>query len=456
MQSSESIKQFLDSESIAYQEIPHTKNTPLTLVCDELGLAAENIVRAVPFIKHESKHRSDCFITLVPVNHILDIEQLQSKLALDVKPVVASFELIEEPALFPFGKNAESTIIMDISLQSVDEFYFPIDSEHTLIKISKDQFLLLSQSSQVLEFAVPLTDVMDRNFDDGLNFNKKRIISKIDDIEGLPAMPEMGYRILQISRDPNAGAKDLAKVIEIDPSLSAQIMSYSTSAFYGYPGEIDSVRDAIARVLGFELVANLALGIAVGKEFKIKSDGPLGLNNFWRHAVYSSALAEKLAKSLLRTKGMKPGLAYLCGLLHNFGHLLIGHIYAPGFETLNRSISANPDIDLKVLELFNLGVTHEEIGANLLEKWKMPIETIRTARWHHDNNCNEEASDYVCLIQLVDNLLNRYGIGDANSGILPPQALMSLGLSEENVLSSTRSLLESCAELDNIANKLSS
>jgi len=446
MQSIDAIKQLLDSESIDYQEIPFEPNMSLVQACEESGTPIENVVRAILF-----NNGTDAFITLVQINNILNIEELKEKLARDVVPAGLT---TEPPETFPFEKDPQSGLVMDQGLQTIDDFYFPIDAENHFIKVSKQQFLQLKQAPKILEFTVPLIDVLQMDCDDGLNFNKKRIIDKIENIAGLPAMPEMGLRILQISRDPNTDAKDLSKVIEVDPSLSAQIMSYSSSAFYGYQGDIVSVREAISRVLGFELVANLALGIALGKEFKITNEGPLGLSAFWRHAVYSSALCEKLAKSLPRSKGLKPGLAYLCGLLHNFGHLLFGHIYSPGFELLNASVVANPDIDIKLLERFNLGVTHDEIGAALLENWQMPAETINTARWHHDETYNGECSDYVHLIQLVDNLLKRQDIGDASSSILSQHARESLEVTEDFVISSASSLLDSCAELDNIANKL--
>jgi len=453
MQSSESIKKILENVSIDCEIIPHAKNATLLQVCDELSITLGDIVRAIQFKDEETS-----FITLVPISHILDIDSLQEKLSRAVLPMTTSSssldETEEDASCFAFANISKSDFVIDASLQSVADLYFPVTSEQTLIKVSKEQFLNLSASYQVQEFSVPLTEVVSKEFNDGLNFKNQRIIDKLENVEGLPAMPEMGYRVLQISRDPNSAAKDLSKVIELDPSLSAQIMSYSTSAFYGYQGGVESVRDAIARVLGFDLVANLALGIAVGKEFKIPAEGPLGLSNFWRHAVYTSALVEKLAKSLPKSKAIKPGLVYLCGLLHNFGHLLLGHVFASGFDMLNRSIMANPDIDINILEKFNLGSTHQEIGANLLEKWQMPLETIAVARYHHIEEIAEEHAEYVALIQIVDHLLKRSGIGDAVSGELPVQALSLLALSEDKILSIVNPLLESCTELDNIANKL--
>ena len=359
-------------------------------------------------------------------------------------------------AIPPFGEDTKGVTILDKCLDDVEDLYFPIEINHELIKIAKQDFINLQVNHQVLEFSIPLKSITEKDYSDGLNFKKSRLVERVENITGLPAMPEMGYRILQISRDPSTSAKELAKAIEVDPSLSAQIMSYSTSAFYGYQGKIVSVREAISRVLGFDLVANLALGIAVGKKFSISSKGALGLSSFWRHAVYSSALAEKLAKVFPKELDLNPGLAYLCGLLHNFGYLLIGHIFKPGFDLLNKTATANPDIEIHTIEQFCLGTGHAEIGASLLEQWHMPAETIDTARWHHHETYEGDSLHYIQLIQLVDRLLWRYGVGDAESGMIPESILESFNLEEEKVLSSVRPLLETCAELDTMAAQMSS
>jgi len=448
MLTAESIKQLLDIHSIPYTLVEHEHYNSLSRQAEEKGFSLESTVRLVQF-----EHADDHFITMVPVTQVLDIEQLQNQLILDAAPTLSknSGQTASDETLI--NSFPQTTLIFDKSLENIFEIIIPLSPDDSFIKLSDSHLNQLREKSRILDFSVAVEDILNSDFSDGLNFRKKRIIDKIEDIEGLPAMPEMGYRVLQSSRDPESDASDLAKVIEVDPSLSAQVMSYSTSAFYGYQGEISSVREAISRVLGFELVANMAVGIALGSAFKIPADGPLGLSCFWRDAVYSAALVEKLSKSLPADFKVKPGLAYLCGLLHNFGHLLVGHLYTPGFKILNQLISANPDIDINILERFSLGTTHNDIGAYLLEKWQMPDETIDTSRWHHADN-NQELSIYVHLVQIVDRILWRQGIGDAISGELPVRSLNALQMTEDEVLTVIEPMLQTCTELDNLATQL--
>jgi HD-like signal output (HDOD) protein len=108
-----------------------------------------------------------------------------------------------------------------------------------------------------------------------------------------------------------------------------------------------------------------------------------------------------------------------------------------------------------VLERFSLGTTHNDIGAYLLEKWQMPEETINTSRWHHADN-SQELSLYVHLVQIVDRILWRQGMGDAISGELPVTSLNALQMTEDEVLAVIEPMLETCTELDNLATQLAS
>ena len=160
------------------------------------------------------------------------------------------------------------------------------------------------------------------------------IKSRIARLKRLPPMPEMAQKIVQLNSDPNASVKDLVSVVELDPSLTAQVMRYSSSPFFGYRGKVDSVHTAVSRVLGYNMVMNLALGVTAARSFKMPRNVPLGLDAFWHHAIYSAAMVQALSSALPAEIRPPAGLAYLAGLLHNFGHLLLGHLFKQEFLIL--------------------------------------------------------------------------------------------------------------------------
>ncbi len=66
---------------------------------------------------------------------------------------------------------------------------------------------------------------------------------------------------------------DLANVVETRSGPGAHD-HWAASPYYAAPGKIPPREDAIVRVLGFDLVINLALGLALGKTLSLPSDQP--------------------------------------------------------------------------------------------------------------------------------------------------------------------------------------
>ncbi len=91
-----------------------------------------------------------------------------------------------------------------------------------------------------------------------------------------------------------------------------------------------------------DLVQDIAFGLALGKALNNPKDGPLGLNAFWKHAVYCAALTQTLCNSVEYSRRPPVGLGYMAGLLHNFGILLLGHLFPDQFERLNKAVQQNP------------------------------------------------------------------------------------------------------------------
>jgi len=286
---------------------------------------------------------------------------------------------------------------------------------------------------------------------------------RIEQVYQLPPMPDMARRILQLRSNPDASVADLAAIIELDPSLAAQVVRYAASPFYAYRGKINSIQDAITRVLGFDLVMNMALGLATGRSFHNPIDGPLGLHAFWRHSVYTAALVQTLAKRIPPQTRPQPGMVYLAGLLHNFGFLLLGHLFPPEFKLLNKLVAAHPESPVTALEKCVLGMGqaqnmlemgHAQIGAWLMYSWHMPDEIIVTLREHHNPDYSGEHAILAHLVMIADHVLKGLEIGDAPDADLPLRSLEIVGLSEDTIRELAEQLFENCSSLDMMARQL--
>jgi HD-like signal output (HDOD) protein/prolyl-tRNA editing enzyme YbaK/EbsC (Cys-tRNA(Pro) deacylase) len=277
----------------------------------------------------------------------------------------------------------------------------------------------------------------------------------------LPPMPALALRILRLTTDSGASARELAELIEFDPSMSAQIMRYAGSALFNYPGQINSVQEAVTRVLGFDRVAHIALGIASVRAFEIPRKGMLGMDEFWRHSLYCAFVCQRLAASC----GEDTALAYLCGLLHNFGLVLIGHLFPAEFDELNQLREANPEASMHSLEqqVFGAGdrqqllaVGHGAIGSILHRLWQLPDPVVKAAGMHQHPLYHGEHEHYVLMVQLANGLLKERQIGDEFNPDDLEALAAALGLKNQVLDSLRENVEEVSADLDALAMSLSS
>ncbi len=459
----ETVARYLRERHVVFRELPH----PSTETPEQAAAAAD-----VPFGRMARtvilKGPKRMLMAVLPAAHILDLQALCRQLDCDLEP--ASVEEVagicrdcDPAAPPPLGDAFGLPVIFDEGLLGFEEIYFEPGGRDSLVVMRPHELLKFQPEAWRGDFARPVVDLARPDFDlepGGdlrevvQRFTSLRIRERIQEIHDLPPIPEMAHRLLELSLNPLADADDLAQVVELDPSLAAQVVSYATSPFYGYRGRLDSVRDAITRVLGFDMVMNMGLGIAIGKSLRVPTGGPLGMRRYWRHAIYTAVLTERLATSLPREFRIRPGMAYLAGLLHDFGHLLLGHVFRPGFILLNQFITVNPEIPITDLETYVLGVRHDQIGAWLMRSWGMPEELLVAVRWHHHEEYWDQHALYSHLVLVADRLLKRQEIGDAPSGDLPTIVLEMLELSEEQALVILGYVMESCEALDHLVRQL--
>jgi len=291
------------------------------------------------------------------------------------------------------------------------------------------------------------------------------LANRLQSLYRLPPMPAIAVKVMQLTLDEDTSARDLAVLIEHDPSLAAQILRYARSALFNYQGEIRSVQEAITRVLGFDRVSHLALGIAASKAFRLPSHGPLGLESFWRHSLHCARLSREILKTMPRARRseLDPELAYLCGLLHNLGLLLIGHLFPEDFRQLRERRAAEPERPLTELEdeVFTrreqqngLKVGHAVAGSILLKLWDMPEAVIQCAGLHE--RCDDQgiSSVYVQSVQLANALLMEAAIGDEQLSRDPRPLARRLGLGEEELVDFREGIQSVDRELESLANSL--
>lgn len=280
-------------------------------------------------------------------------------------------------------------------------------------------------------------------------FTTRRIRSRLDETLEIPPLPETATRIIAMQDDPNVTLQTLVQVIEADPSIAAKLISWANSARYARPNPVVTLEDAIMRCLGFDMVFNMALGMAVGTSLRLPRSHVSSTSNYWLDALYLAATAEALAQHTKAQLELRSGTCYLGGLLADFGTLVLGHVFAPQYDNICRIQAANPHHHPMYADQYVMNVSREMLAAQLLRTWSLPPVIVNMVRYQNVADHAEADLPYVQLLQLAKRLLNP---GD-------PQELnmlcSALGISPEALASVDATLKSAQQDLGELALSLS-
>jgi len=407
---------------------------------------------------------------IIPSDCMLDVDTLNRKmgrslLALpdeDVSSLIERYSLKSLPAV-PDITGLPS--IVDSQVLAHEEIFLEADEPNELIKLTKAAFAVSTKKAKVVEFAVPIAEIdcnTNRPSEDLEQINQAiekftslRIKQRLEDTLELPPLPQSAQEIITLRANPDAGSDELADIIEKDPSLAAQVVSWASSSFYSAPGKIKSVHDAIIRVLGFDMVMNLAMGLALGKTLKVPTEEPTGYAPYWQQAMWMALGTTSMISKIEPTERPSFGLSYLAGLLHNFGYLVLAHVFPPHFKLMCRYIDANPHIDSGYIEHFLLGITREQIGSQLMSVWNMPEEVIIALRHQKNTQFDGVNSQYSNLIHLTGHLLADAGILPSPAEPLGDDIYQRLNVTKEDAQSAIDRLLENREDVQAVASLMS-
>jgi prolyl-tRNA editing enzyme YbaK/EbsC (Cys-tRNA(Pro) deacylase) len=301
MSTSITVRRYLDTQDVPYSVVSCPVDTDSLQEGDDLGdISASCVARAMIL-----KDVSGSVMAVIPLTHSLNLDALNRQLHRKLKPAdVEDYDSVFSdcnPGVLPaLGEAYGFETVIDDSLLDQDFVYVASGNESELIRMTGQDFRALhsnawygnvfsqiserSKQRSKLPAATEPSELEEDSITRQVVDNESAAPSvtsmrqRIERLTNLPGMPSLAQKIMQLNANPYAHADDLAKLVEKDPSLAAQIIRYAQSPFYGYQGKISSIRQAISRVLGYDMVMNIALGVAAARPFKIQLDGPLGMN----------------------------------------------------------------------------------------------------------------------------------------------------------------------------------
>ncbi|NND66669.1 MAG: HDOD domain-containing protein [Halioglobus sp.] len=204
----------------------------------------------------------------------------------------------------------------------------------------------------------------------------------------LPVLPAVAARVMELTRDPDSSAADLAALVQSDQTLAGYIMRVANSAAYAARDQMQTLQQAITR-LGMQQIGQMALTMIVGEVLlKLDKRGEAIVSGLWRTSLGTAAWSREIARMMRENTET----AFLCGLLHEIGKPVALHTII--------ALAREQDTDLEEDELVELmNRYHQVIGARLATEWRLPDPVIETINHIDDHLAAPTSAQSVAIVR---------------------------------------------------------
>ena len=239
-------------------------------------------------------------------------------------------------------------------------------------------------------------------------FNKKeKTEAVLAGIKNLPSIPKVVFEVTKLLNDSKTPTNQLAEIISKDQGLTSKILAVANSPLYGIKRKVSSIEFAIL-VLGFQDIRNIVTALSLADSIKTAPSKFFDPYEFWLHSMVVGTAAKGISLNFGFDFGSE---AFVAGILHDIGILVIYKFFNPEFNQIIDIINSEK-ISMLEAEKKALGITHQEIGKFLSEKWELPYILCDSLNYHHRPMKTLENKYFVSIIHLVDYMTQKLGVGN--------------------------------------------
>ncbi len=226
----------------------------------------------------------------------------------------------------------------------------------------------------------------------------------------LPSVPAVAVRLLELAQDPECSSKAIAEVIKADPALAVKVLKSANSSFFSFRSEIKTLEQAVP-MIGRAAVTSLVLSFSLANEAVSDERLARHYRRYWLQSIVQAAAGELMAKWVGVTQASE---LFMTCLLLDLGQLALLKVlrteYVPFLEQAEQTGES-----LHSVEARTLGFTHVDVGASLLEQWKLPPAMCQAIRTHHADaaTVHEPLSRVGAMAAIVGDYFCAKNCGDA-------------------------------------------
>jgi HD-like signal output (HDOD) protein len=261
-------------------------------------------------------------------------------------------------------------------------------------------------------------------------------------------------RVLSLLYDPAVEIAAVLDCLRAEPGLAARVLKVANAPYYRQAGNIGTVDRAVA-VLGLAAIRGVAASGCLDRLTPPRSGKAFDPERFRLHSLAVACAAQELASA---TGAAVPGEAYMAGLLHDIGWLLLVKADPAAMARYTPPSTAD-HATVMAAELAHFATTHEDCALLLTQTWAMPDWLAQSIVGHHAGDAAplpgappaarpSGLAALPGLLALADHAAQAAGFGlQADVAVGPAPAGDHLGCSEAQLQALITTLPETVAAL---------
>jgi HD-like signal output (HDOD) protein len=199
----------------------------------------------------------------------------------------------------------------------------------------------------------------------------------VSNVRSIFSLPEAVIRINDLIESGDASNSEIGRVLLNDAALTAKLLKFANSSYFGFSGKVDTANRAIS-IIGHKELRNLVIAASVTTTFKDIPQNLLNMDDFWQHSVACGVIARLLSSNVENRERF-----FIAGLLHAVGRLVLLNQFPKEFTKVLYHLKDGEEAVLKA-EHKIFGFNHAVLGAELLRQWKLPSDICNMVELQFD------------------------------------------------------------------------
>ncbi len=227
--------------------------------------------------------------------------------------------------------------------------------------------------------------------------------SIVNSIKSLPPLSKTIMEIERVYADNDAGVAEMAKVIENDPMVVANLLKAANSPLYGFAKEIKNVMQAVS-LFGLSTTRSIAIGNAVRKLLNVDME-PYGITSdkFAEISSMQGALALQWFKKIAPQKADE---LHMMAMLQETGKILIASEIIQDDETFAFKSEIEMSHNIAQVEKSFVDTTTSVVSAMIFKHWKFDDAFVNTIKYgDYPSQSPEEIAQEAQALHIIKTII---------------------------------------------------